>query len=59
MENMIALDPILMAFLSGNLITLGLALKILKEIAKATPWAVDDKVIQIVTGFINRNKEIK
>jgi len=50
----IALDPILVAFLSKNIITLGVALKLLKELAKATPWALDDKIVQIATGLINK-----
>jgi len=39
------MDAILLEFVKENLVTIGLVLAILKEIAKATPWAVDDKII--------------
>jgi len=51
------MDTILLEFVKENLVTIGLVLAILKEIAKATPWAVDDKIIQILTGFIGRDKK--
>ena len=50
------MDTLLLEFIRDNLLTLGLALAILKEIAKATPWAVDDNIVQILTGFIGRKK---
>jgi len=31
-------------------------LAVLKTIAKATPWAVDDEIVQILTGFFGRGK---
>jgi hypothetical protein len=31
-------------------------LAVLKTIAKATPWAVDDEILQILTGFLGRKK---
>ena len=51
---MIALDPILLEFLAGNVVTLGLVLAILKVAAKATPWAIDDEILQILTKFKGR-----
>ena len=50
------MDELLLFFIKENLVTLGLALAILKTLAKATPWAVDDEILQIVTGFLNRKK---
>lgn len=42
--------PWLTALIAGNIIV-GTALwALLKYIAKNTPWAVDDKIIQIITG---------
>ena len=41
-------------FLSNNLIAITAILWILKSIAKATPWAIDDEIIQIVTGLISK-----
>lgn len=48
------MDDLLLNFVKENIITIGLLLAILKEIAKATPWAVDDKILQILTGLIGR-----
>lgn len=42
------------AFISENWMLLGLALAVLKVIAKATPWAGDDQIVQIFTGFFGR-----
>jgi hypothetical protein len=50
------MDVLLLEFIRDNLLTIGLVLAVLKEIAKATPWAVDDKIVQILTGFIGRKK---
>jgi len=48
------MDALLLEFVRDNLVTLGLALAILKVIAKATPWAIDDEILQILTGFIGK-----
>ena len=48
-------DPILLDFVQGNAITIGLVFAILKVIAKNTPWAVDDEIVQILTGFFSHN----
>jgi hypothetical protein len=50
------MDVLLLEFIRDNLLTIGLVLAVLKEIAKATPWAVDDNIVQILTGFIGRKK---
>lgn len=47
-------DVYLVPFIKGNLITLGLLLPVLKAVAKATPWAIDDEILQIVTEFKNK-----
>lgn len=46
---MIALDPILLQFLDGNAITIGMALVILKGLATITPGAKDSKILQLFT----------
>ena len=48
------MDDVVLAFIKDNLICLGLAIAILKAIAVETPWAMDDKIIEIFSGFINR-----
>lgn len=50
------MDAWLLDFMKENLVTLGLALAVLKAIARATPWAVDDEILQILTGFLGRKK---
>ena len=50
------MDELLLEFVRGNFVTLGVVLAVLKVLAKATPWAVDDEVLQIITGFIGRKK---
>jgi hypothetical protein len=50
------MDAWLLKFIQDNLITIGVILAILKEIAIETPWAVDDKIIQILSEFRNRKK---
>lgn len=50
------MDALLLNFIKENIVTLGLALSILKAVAKATPWAIDDEILQILTGLIGRKK---
>jgi hypothetical protein len=50
------MDELLLAFVRDNFVTLGLLLAILKTIARATPWAIDDEILQILTGFLGRKK---
>ena len=49
-----ALDPVFIpwvtALIAGNIIIFSGLWAFLKYIAKATPWAGDDKVLQILTG---------
>ena len=49
-----ALDPLfvpwLAALIAGNVIVISGLWALLKYIAKLTPWATDDKIIQIITG---------
>jgi len=52
------MDAQLLAFIQDNFVTIGLVLAVLKSAAKATPWAVDDEIVQILTGFMSR-KEVK
>ena len=49
------MDEILLAFVKDNMVTIGLILAVLKIIAQETPWAVDDKILAIFTGFFGRN----
>lgn len=50
------MDEILLAFVKDNLVTISLALAVLKAIAEETPWAIDNKILQIFTEFFNRKK---
>ena len=51
------MDALLLEFVKENLVTLGLVLAMLKVVAKATPWALDDEILQILTGFVGRKKQ--
>lgn len=63
LHNPPALDPILVPFftkfINGNIIWLGMLWVILKYVAKMTPWAGDDKIIQIITGLFSQLKREK
>lgn len=48
------MDELLLAFVKDNFVTITLALGVLKAIALETPWAIDDKIIQIFTEFSKR-----
>jgi len=50
------MDDLLLVFIKDNIVTLGLVLAVLKTAAKATPWAVDDEILQILTGFLGRKR---
>jgi len=52
------MDQILLQIIQENIITIGLVLAILKAVAKETPWAVDDRIIEILTGFF-KNRKVK
>jgi len=47
-------DVILIAFIKNNFITILLVLSVLKVIAGATPWATDDKIIELLIGWMKR-----
>ena len=51
------MDAWLLEFVKENMITLSLILGALKIIAIETPWAADDKIIAIFTGFLNKDKK--
>lgn len=53
---MLKLDPLILEFVSNNLLAIGLFLGLLKGIAKITPWSGDDK---IATLFENLFKGIR
>jgi len=55
---MINIDAYILEFVRTNIVTLSLIVAILKVIAIQTPWAIDDKIIEIFTNFFNR-KDIK
>jgi len=50
------MDVLLVEFIKENLITISLVLAVLKAIAKETPWATDNRILEIFTGFLNRTK---
>ena len=58
-----AFDPVfipwLSALIAGNVIILGSIWAALRYIAKVTPWAGDDKIIQIITGVFTALKSGK
>lgn len=55
-----AMDPTLIpwmtALVAGNIITVTGLWALLKYIAKQTPWATDDKILQIITGGVTAIK---
>jgi len=48
------MDAWLLNFIKENIMTISLVTAILKIIAQETPWAVDDKILQIFTKFKDR-----
>lgn len=56
-----AVDPVFIpwvtALIAGNIIFFSGVWALLKYIAKLTPWAEDDKIIQIITGAFSAIKE--
>ena len=47
----LALDPIVIAFVKNNLVTIGLFLGFLKGLAKITPGTTDDKIVTLLTNL--------
>lgn len=56
---MIELDPIVIEFLAKNIFTINVALFIVKGLAKITPWAKDDQILQIFSGAVDLYKNRK
>ena len=48
---MINLDPYIIEFISGNWITMTLALGMLKIVAKLTPGVLDDSIVTLLSGI--------
>jgi len=55
---MINIDAYLLEFVRTNIVTLTLVVAVLKVIAMHTPWAIDDKIIEVFINFFKR-KDIK
>lgn len=49
---MFSLDAYIIEFVSGNWITLSLALGLLKILAKMTPWVYDDDIHTLLAGTL-------
>ena len=45
---MISLDPYIIQFVGGNVVAIGLALALLKGIAKLIPGVWDDKIVTLL-----------
>lgn len=50
------MDELLLSFVRENFVSIGLVLAILKVIALETPWAGDDKILEVFTKFFDRDK---
>lgn len=48
------MDDLLLTFVRDNMVSISLGLGILKVLAKATPWAVDDEIVQLFIGWMKR-----
>jgi len=51
---MIGMDAIITEFLGKNWMTVMGILYLLQIVAKETPWACDDKIIQILMGWMKK-----
>lgn len=51
---MIGLDSIIVSFLSENYLTATFIWQALKVIAKKTPWAADDEILQMFSPLFKR-----
>lgn len=56
---MINSDPVILEFVSGNLIAISLALGFLKGIAKITKSTTDDKVLTLISNLFSSIKKTK
>lgn len=50
------MDAVLVPFIVENPYTILLVLGVLKVIAKATPWALDNEILQVFTGITQIKK---
>jgi len=50
--DIISLDLYIREFVAKNSFFLLLSYNLLKGIARATPWATDDKIVQILSGLV-------
>jgi len=57
--NAFSFDPILWSFIEGNYFTITLLLVGLKTLAKATPWAGDDKIYTMLSEMFGAFKRTK
>lgn len=53
------MDTVLLKFISENILTITVFLGLLKGLAKITPWAGDDQVVQVFTGAFDKIKGSK
>ncbi len=53
------MDLMLVNFVSNNWLTITFVLAILKGLAKITPWANDDKIVQVFSGAFDMIKNRK
>jgi len=51
------MDEWLLNFIKENMVSISLIIAVLKVIAIETPWAADDQIIKIFTGFLSRDKK--
>lgn len=47
-----ALDTIIVQFVTDNYLSLTMAFTVLKGVAKITPWAWDDSLMSLVAGLV-------
>lgn len=53
---MIGIDAIIISFLSENYLTTVVIYQALKLLAKKTPWAADDEILQMFSIFFKKGK---
>ena len=51
------MDAFLVPFIADNTFSIMLVLGILKIVAKATPWASDDEILELLTGYFSREQK--
>jgi len=53
------MDAILLKFVGDNWLTISFVLGLLKGLAKISPWAADDQIVQVFTGAFSKLKGVK